>query len=276
MRHLLLLVPLLLAACAAPEVVEAPPLGDVEVTRTELVEQGFESFGAIAHLKLPDGFVPTSATWEVEIRDAVVGKGSGAPEIEGGLAKVRATSKYGPDEKFAELLEEGATLEFVLRGALSDGAREAPFSVAYQVRGPHIPVVKIWHIEASSYYDTKEINLVFFPRIENPNPFDVQLEQITYKLSVNGVELVADGVTAKNEKIPASAASQVELQVALSEKNFKDVGRYLKTATGLSYRIEASIELPIGAIPFEAEGPIVMGKPAPAGFDENKPGSSDD
>ncbi len=271
-----LFVPLLLAACAAPEVVAPPPLGAVEVTRTELADQTFEGFAAIAHLSLPEGFTPTSVSWEVEIRDVVVGKGSSTPEVEGSKAKVRAASRYGPDDKFAELLEEGATLEFVLRGALSDGAREAPFSVAYQVRGPHIPKITIFHIESSSHYDSKEINLVFFPRIENPNPFDVKIEQITYKLSINGVELVGDGVTARNETVPGSSASQVEISVLLSENNFKEVGKFLKTATGLTYRIEASIDLPIGQIPFEAAGPIVMGKPAPAGFDENKPGSSEE
>ncbi len=258
-RSLAVLATAALAACASTPEAPKGPEPMAEVKKLEIADQGWEGFTAVAHVALPEGFRPDGGSWELLVKEVKMASGPAQPAIEGGVAQVTGKTAYVPKEKFPELFESTEPMPILFRGELTGGGRTVPFSVAGQVRAPRVPELRVWHIEASTYPDTKEINLVFFPRIKNANPFDIDLESIGFDLEVNGKKVIEQGVTGRNEKVPASAEAQVEIPVTLHKENFPDVEKFLKSRSGLSYKLEGSFHIGLGEIPFDAEGPIDMG-----------------
>lgn len=262
---LALLVPLV-AACAGAPVAKGPVVSKADVPKIEATDQSFTSFTAVAHVQVPGtGTVAhaTEAHYELlvvmgnERRTMAKGTMPLSAEVPagGGLVQVAVPAPYASDEELGDVLEHEAPLEFILRGSVAtDDARVLEFSRAGMVRTPRVPLAKVWHVEASA--QDKEISLVFFVRVENQNPFELDLEGLTFDLSVDGKELVKQGKAGRKQRIPPSSTAQLEIPYVLGEKNFPAVAQVIRSKRRLEYMIDGVIRLGIGHIPIELTGPI--------------------
>ncbi|HWV38170.1 MAG TPA: LEA type 2 family protein [Vulgatibacter sp.] len=265
-RPLLALVLLLAAACAGAPVAQGPVVSKADVPKIEATDQSFTSFTAVAHVQVPGtgkAARATSATyellvvWKGERRQMASGTVDLSAEIpaDGGVVQVAVPSPYASDEDLGEVLEDEAPLEFILRGSLStDDDRLLEFSRAGMVRTPRVPVAKVWHVEASA--QENEISLVFFLRVENPNPFELDLEGLVFDLSIDGLELVKDGRAGRKQRVPPSSTAQVEIPYVLGQGNFPAVAQVIRSKRSMEYVLDGVIRLGIGHIPIELTGPI--------------------
>jgi LEA14-like dessication related protein len=178
----------------------------------------------------------------------------------GGIVEVPATAAYGKGDKLAQVLESQAPVAIVMRGTVrtSDGG-EWSFQRAGRVRAPRVPDVKVWHVEAGAFPQENRVGLVFFVQVENRNPFEIQLEQMTYDLSINGRKLVDQGTAGRKERVPPGSMAQLEIPLDLHEQNFPDVKAAIQRGGGLDYVIDGLVRLGVGRIPVELEGPIDLG-----------------
>jgi len=265
-RPLLAIVFPLVAACAGAPVAKGPVMSKADVPKIEATDQSFTSFTAVAHVQVPGSGKPvhaTRATYElIVVRDGKRQQmASGTMELSaavpagGGLVPVAVPAPYAPDDELGDVLEGEAPLEYILRGSVeTDDDRLLEFSRAGMVRTPRVPLAKVWHVEASA--QDKEISLVFFLRVENQNPFELDLEGLVFDLSVDGLELVKQGKAGRKQTIPPSSTAQLEIPYVLGEKNFPAVGQVIKSKRRMEYVLDGVIRLGIGHIPIELSGPI--------------------
>lgn len=271
---LILATALVGAACSgAPAVPDRPQISKAQVDRLEVKDQNFTEFTAVAHvLIVPEGgasLQARQATYEVKLDGDVRGTGTLPLGVEipaeGGVVQVPVRATYAEGEKLASVLEREEALPLLFRGSIetSDG-HVYEFSQAGRVRSPRIPEVKVWHVEAGAFPREQQIGLVFFVRLENRNPFEIQLEQLTYDLAVNGKKLIENGTAGRAEKIPPASMADLEIPVTVGSADLPDIARYIKAGTGMTYDIDGTVRLGVGRIPFELTGPIELGKGAPS------------
>lgn len=257
------------AACSgAPTVPDRPPVSRADVNKLEVTDQTFTEFTAVAHVHVVpaagQAIQATRATWELRIDGEDRGSGSLPLDVEipagGGVVQVPVRTTYAEGEKLASVLEREEALPLLFRGSIETGDGHVyEFSQAGRVRSPRVPDVKVWHVEAGAFHREQEIDLVFFVRLENRNPFDIQLEHLTYDLAVNGKKLIVSGTAGKAERIPAASMADLEIPVTLGARDFPDIGKYIKGGSSLRYDIDGMVRLGIGRIPFELNGPIELG-----------------
>ncbi|WP_373048893.1 LEA type 2 family protein [Vulgatibacter sp.] len=270
--HVLAAALLVTACSSAPEVPDRPPVQQAEVSRVEIRDQSFTGFTAVSHVQIDtqQAVQATQARYELVVDGEPAGSGtlplSQAIPAGGGMVEVPVTASYGKGEKLAQVLESQQPLAIVMKGAVetSDGTWWE-FQRAARVRAPRVPEVKVWHVEAGAFPDENRVGLVFFVRVENRNPFDIQIEQMTYDLSINGKRMIEEGTAGRKEKVPAASVAQLEIPLDLSEQNFPDVKNAIRRGGGLDYTLDGIVRLAIGRIPVELSGPIELGKGAPDG-----------
>jgi LEA14-like dessication related protein len=262
---------LLAAACSStPDVPDRPPEQKAEVQRLEVKDQDFTEFTAVSHVRIdPQQPVQAkAASWELLINGEPGGSGTVplSQEIgaQGGVVEVPATAPYASGEKLAQVLDSQAPLSIIMRGHVetSDGTRWT-YTKAGRVRAPRVPEVKVWHVEAGAFPQENQVGLRFFVHVENQNPFDIQLEQMTYDLSINGKRVIEQGTAGRKEKVPAASRAQLEIPLTLSERNFPGVKSAIRSGGGLDYAIDGVVRLGVGRIPVELSGPIELGRGAP-------------
>lgn len=263
----------LVAACATTPVGPvAPEARRAEVLKVEITEQTFTDFSGTIQVRLDPGddmnLVADAARWSLAIKGELLAEGRaelGRPIPGGGeVVTIPFRSPYASnDEALGALLEKPSSLAGLFQGAIEAtvGKRklEYAFSHTAYVRSPRVPRLKMFHVEAAKFHDQKEINLVFFVDLENPNPFEIRFQGIDYDLHVEGTPIIQKGLAGVNAKVPPGSAARIELPVTLDQDNFKDVARLIKVPSTASYRIEGDARLGLGHIPFELEGPIDLG-----------------
>jgi hypothetical protein len=263
MRVVTFLSAVTLAACAsAPEIkVEK---SEAEVHRIDTSKQSFLDFTPAVALELFNE-APVNVKevyWEVVRADKVLK--SGTTPVNKTIAKgemIELTADAVPytndPEGLAEILENEGALDILFRGQVRDatGTRLWDFTRFSRVRSPRVPKVKVWHIEGVGYPSEERIRLVFLLRVQNDNSFDLNINQLTYNLAVNGAP-IEEGVTGKNEKVIASTAAQLEVEVNVLKETI--MGK-----VPLSYALEGELTMPVGRVPVELEGPIELGAAPP-------------
>ncbi|HEY0838970.1 MAG TPA: LEA type 2 family protein [Vulgatibacter sp.] len=258
------LAALLAAGCAGAPVATGPTSAKTDVPKIETTDQSFTSFTAVAHVNIPPPgkqVRATKATYELLVGEARQVLASGTMELgvdvpaEGGLVPVAVPSPYAEEDDLGDVLEREAPLPFILRGSVAtDDNRVWEFSRAAMVRTPRVPLAKVWHVEASA--QGNEISLVFFVRVENQNPFGLDLEGLTFDLAVDGQELIKKGKAGRKQTIPPSSTAQLEIPYVLGEKNFPSIAQVIRSKRRMEYFIDGVIQLGIGHIPIELTGPI--------------------
>jgi LEA14-like dessication related protein len=255
---------LTLAACSGARPVPTKS-AKAEVERLEIRDQTFTEFTAAAHVRLPAGAKPVRASWQLMGGDQPTQLAASTQDLAGaspkdGILVVAGTAPYAEADSLAELLERTTPLPVLMRGTIetSDGTTW-DFSRAAMVRTPRTPEVSVWHVEAGSIPSEKRIGLVFFVRVENRNPFDIQLEHLVYDLSVNEVKLVEQGAAGNKKRVPPASTAEFEIPMTLDTENFPQVGDYLKPGRTLEYELDGELRLSIGHVPVQLSGPVKIG-----------------
>jgi LEA14-like dessication related protein len=263
----------LFAACAStPEGPVAPEVRRAEVLKVEITEQTFTEFTGVIHVQVDPGsdagLVADAADWNVSLKGEPIAKGRaelGQPIPAGGtVLQIPFRSAYAAnDEALGALLEKPTSLPGFYQGAVlaSVGPKKIEFAWSHSafVRSPRVPRLKMFHVEAAKFHEQKEIALVFFVDVENPNPFEIKFQGIDYDLVVDGKPIVQKGLAGVNAKVPPGSAARIEIPVSLVQDNFKDIDRLIKQPTSVPYKIDGDARLGLGHIPFELEGPIDLG-----------------
>lgn len=262
----------MLAACAStPEGPVAPEVRRAEVVKVEITEQTFTDFTGVIHVKVDPGsdagMVLDAADWSVSLKGEQLADGQlalGRPLSAGEVIEIPFRSAYAPnDEALGALLEKPSSLPGFYQGVVkaSVGPRKIEFAYSHSafVRSPRVPRLKMFHVEAAKFHEQKEIALVFFVDVENPNPFEIKFQGIDYDLVVDGKSIVQKGLAGVNAKVPPGSAARIEIPVSLVQDNFKDIEKLIKQPTTVPYKIDGDARLGLGHIPFELEGPIDLG-----------------
>jgi len=103
--------------------------------------------------------------------------------------------------------------------------------------------------------DLKGTTLLFMVSVENSNKVDIKVDEIAYKIFINGREIT----TAKTEKsilIPAQKKSEVEIPLPIEYTKIWSNLTDIIMAKSALYRIEGNAKFPMFSIPFKNEGQI--------------------
>jgi LEA14-like dessication related protein len=252
----------LVAACAGPQ----KPTFETHQVRADHVEikdQNFTTFTPMAVVPLENA-APVhlvDGTYEVQVRGQKIGSGKVPLDLTvqpGESVKfVTDAVPYAPEDKTGEVLEIEGSLPIVVRGEMhADNGDIYEFSRAGNVRTPRVPTVKVWHIEVTTYPDEDRLAVLFFVRVVNKNPFDIQLEELSYNLEVGGKTLVTDGVAGTKEVIGAATGGQIELPVDITKQNFGDVKKLMRNWNSLPYRIQGDVRLGVGRMAVSLQGQL--------------------
>ena len=263
---------MLAAWASTPEGPVAPVVRRAEVVKVEITEQSFTDFQGVVHLKVvagqDQGLVLDAARWTLAIYGAQLADGrvelGRALPASGDVIQIPFVAPYAADDVgLAKILEKPAALPGFFQGAVeaSVGPRKVEYEFSHTafVRSPRVPKLQMFHVEAAKFRDLKQINLVFFIDVQNPNPFEIRFQGIDFDLFVEEQPIVQKGLAGVNARVPAGTAARVEIPVTLDEANFRDVMRLIKQNTTAPYRIDGDARLGLGHIPFELEGPIDLG-----------------
>ncbi len=251
------------SGCAGAQVIE-PVVSRAEVVKIEAKDQSFTGFTSVAHVQIGASAKARKvreATYELLIGEARQPLASWQLQLdvdvpaEGGAIPLEVVSPYAGEGELQAILEREAPIPYIFRGTVkTDDGNAWEFSRASMVRAPRVPVAKVWHVEASA--QGGEISLVFFLRLENQNPFDLQFEGLTFDLAVNGLSLAKEGKAGRKQSIPPSSTAQLEIPFLLSEANFPGVDQIIRSKRRMEYLIDGVIQLGIGHMPIELTGPI--------------------
>lgn len=256
----------LLAACSgAPRQPDGPVVREAAVERLDVRDQNFTTFTAVAPVQIrPDRQVQAvQATWEITVNGEPGGSGTTPLSVDvpagGGIVEVPVTARYGEGARLAEVLQSERPVAVVLRGTVhtSDGT-EWSFQRAGRVRAPRVPTIEVWHVEAGSFPQENEINLVFHVRVENRNPFEIQVEQMDYDLAINGTRLIEQGTVGRAARVPSASVAQLEIPLTLHKGNFPEVTEAIRRRIALDYLLDGTVRLGVGRIPVELTGPISL------------------
>jgi LEA14-like dessication related protein len=275
MRTFLLLMCLSLAACKTVESVA------VEVSPPTI---GAEAQLAIANQSLTEvalkltlpvaagaqGVTVDKLTYEFVVEEKVLKQG----EQQIGRAIAAGTSgdvlleqsfTYVRDADALKAMDSrGGSMLMALRGTLfatvDTGAErksvEVPFARAKEVRTPRLPHLKVLEPEAGRFSEA-EVQAAFHLSINNPNPFQVAMTQVSYEISLAGKKVV-EGVQGQGEKLSPAAAGVFDVTAVLSEATHEKEAKKIVKGLLVPYVVKAVLKTPLYEEPVEATGTIKL------------------
>lgn len=260
-------------ACATPS--PAPDQGDpaapaLRALKADIRDQTLTGLTTEVHLLLenpgPVEVTAASARWEVVMDGTVMARGEtplSATASPGGSAPiVLRSTPITVATTSAELQRraEAKTLPVVWRGAVtaSGGGKTwtLDFSRATEARTPRLPVVTLQGYSVARGAE-QGISLTFSIHVENTNAFEVPVSGLTCTLSVGGKSM-GERATARNDKLPRSAAAVWDISTPLNDETFgPDLARRIKKGD-LDYEIEGTLDLGIIQLPVKLAGPLAI------------------
>jgi LEA14-like dessication related protein len=116
------------------------------------------------------------------------------------------------------------------------------------------PKVELDHVSVRDVTLTGS-TLLFVVRVENPNKTDIKIEEIAYKVFINGKE-ISKAKTEKPVSVPALGKSEVEIPLPIEYSKIWSNLSDLVMAKTAAYRIEGDAKLSAFRIPFSKDGQI--------------------
>lgn len=255
---------LVLAACSAPQVkpTAAPPaVADQELS----VSQELTDFKVTLNGKVSSAAATRieKATYELVVEGKVVKSGEAQLGIDvpaGGSApfSISDGARYvASAEELKAFSEKGGTLLAALRGKLhAQGGAAVEFAKSKEIRVPRLPKVKMNEAEGARYSD-EEVNVNLYLGVENPNPFNLPINGISYKVWLAGKQL-NEGTRGGGEKVSPSSTGVWEIQIPFNKETFgPDVKKTLKANT-LPYEVKGTLKGDLFEIPFELKGDLKL------------------
>ncbi|WNG39697.1 LEA type 2 family protein [Archangium violaceum] len=163
-------------------------------------------------------------------------------------------------EDLRALSERGGTLLVALRGTLTvrsgDAVQTLPFAASRQVRVPRLPVVKLEGLDGARYSEEK-VDLMVRLAVENPNPFPLRLEGLSWALTVGGRKL-SEGTQGKYDTVDAAATGVYPLEVAVTKETWGQDVRALIAKGTLPYEIAGELTGPLVRVPYSLSGDVKL------------------
>jgi LEA14-like dessication related protein len=265
MRLLSLPVLVLAAACASAPPPKPPPplpeLGPVELAGS----QGLTDF----KLSLQTSLKPAEAAHLMGARVELVVDGNVVKTTEVALDKalpageatpveLSESGKYvGSAEELQAMNAQGGSLKAALRGEFTvrqgEVLQKVEFARARDLRVPRLPKVKAKDAEGGKHADD-EVQVVLYFQVENPNPFPLNLNKLTYTATMLGKQMAER--TEGGEKISASSTDTFEVRFPFDTATWgKDVKAKIKAGT-LPWTLAGKLEGDLFEVPFELSGTL--------------------
>ncbi len=240
-----------------------------EITSQELnVQQDLMTFDLqlVGQVSSPVGATVEKAEWEMVVEGEVVKRGEANLNVSvpaGGTApfNVGASGGYVKNmEELKAMSERGGSLLTALRGNLvvnQDGNTvKLPFARSREVRTPRLPTVRLQELDAARY-SPEEANVVFYLGVVNNNPFPLKVNDLTYKISVQGKQ-IAEGTRARGDAIDAAGAGVFEVQVGVNKDTYgPDVKKLIQTLT-LPYLVAGELKGELFTVPYQLNGDVKL------------------
>lgn len=120
------------------------------------------------------------------------------------------------------------------------------------------PKVEITKVQLKKI-DFKTVDLVFEVLVNNPNDFDLSMQDLNYEVEMNGNKVATQNVKGTVE-VKALKASNVKLPLSLDYSQiFGSIGDFLK-ARESTYTIKGSADFGILTLPFSESGQLRLDK----------------
>ncbi len=163
-------------------------------------------------------------------------------------------------EDLQALSQRGGTLLVALRGTLTVRAGGAvqtlPFAASRPVRVPRLPVVRVESLEGARYSEEK-VDLVLRLGVDNPNPFPLRLDGLTYALSVGGRKL-GEGRRGRHDTVDAAATGVYPVEVAVTQETWGPGVKALIATGTLPYVVAGELTGPLVRVPYSLSGDVKL------------------
>lgn len=257
-----------LAGCASTP--SAPPLGPLALSaeETRVIAQDLSRMelrysGALLS---PQTATLEKADYELVSEGQVLHKGTaplGVTLVPGSPTDFSFLASTPVARDAAELTamsERGGSVLVAVRGTLTvaSGASRTtlPFAASRQVRGPRLPKVKVLALEGARYSD-EQVDLVLRLGVDNPNPFPVRLDGLTWTLKVQGREL-GQGTLGKQDLVDAAATGVYPVEVAVTRETWGPEVRGLIAKGTLPYEVAGELTGPLVRVPYSLSGDVKL------------------
>jgi len=162
-------------------------------------------------------------------------------------------------EELAAFNAQGGSLKAALRGEFTvrqgELLQKVEFARARDIRVPRLPKVKSKDAEGGKHSD-EEVQVVLYFQVENPNPFPLNLNRLTYTATMLGKQMAAR--TEGGEKIAASSTDTLEVRFPFDAATWgKDVKAKIKAGT-LPWTLNGKLEGDLFEVPFELSGTLKL------------------
>lgn len=260
----------LLGGCASTPTGPAAGLQPAAVTSQELSvpEQSITDFKVRwdGVVQSPEPATLERVTWELVVDGAVVKKG----EEKMGLAlpantavplQLEQSGRYVESaEELKKLGERAGSLLVALRGKLHVerlGTKDVlDFARSRDIRLPRLPVPGLREVEGSRY-SAENVSLRFYVTINNPNPFPLKVDGLTYTAVVGGKQL-SDGTLAPGNTVNPTETDVFEFTVVLDPATYGPEVKKLIAGQSIPYKVSGKLDGDLFSVPFEAEGVVLV------------------
>jgi hypothetical protein len=163
-------------------------------------------------------------------------------------------------EDLRALSQRSGTLLVALRGTLTVRAggevRTLPFAASRPVRVPRLPVVRLESLDGARYSE-EQVDLLLRLGVENPNPFPLRLEGLTYTVAVGGRRL-GEGTQARHDTVDAAATGVYPVEVAVTQETWGPEVRGLIATGTLPYQVAGELTGPLVRVSYSLSGDVKL------------------
>jgi LEA14-like dessication related protein len=254
----------MLAGCATVEVKSALPPPTLPAQELTVVSQSLTEFRLkfTGKVEASEAVTVEKAIFELVVDEKVVKSGE-VPltvAVQPGTPSEFSFEQSSPYVASADELKaldaRGGSLLCALRGKLvvkgSTKPIEIPFARSRDVRVPRLPHAKFQEFEAGRYSED-EAGVTFHIGVVNPNPFEVKMTSIKYKILIAD-KPVAEGEIGKGDKVSPSSTGVFDIEAKVNaDTHGPDVKKLIKART-LPYVITGELDAELFSETFEFKG----------------------
>ncbi|MEM1023245.1 MAG: LEA type 2 family protein [Myxococcota bacterium] len=142
-----------------------------------------------------------------------------------------------------------------MEGAISFGdGTSASFIRKGSIAPPNLPRFVV-HEAQSSIYEGEGIDVTFYLRLINENPFSVVVENASYEIVMSGKK-VAEGTAGIGIRLTQGAVQEYEVNVTVDETSFGKGWKSMLDQESLSYSMTGELVMENFNLPVEQNGSI--------------------